>query len=75
MSKRKGPYYPGAEVWQHPDAERVFAVVNDNRRMMKAPPLARDKASTEDVVRERLQRLDKSRRQSDWWRRKREATS
>jgi hypothetical protein len=59
-----GLYLPGAEVWDHRDAELVLAGVNDGRRTMKAPPLLRDDPTTENVVRERLRDLDAQRRQA-----------
>jgi hypothetical protein len=66
---RRRPYYPGAEVWQHPRAEQVFAAINHMRTTAyKAPPLERDKVSTEDLVRERLRDGDKERRQMNRWR-------
>jgi hypothetical protein len=62
MSRR--PYYPGAEVWQHPHAEACFANLNRMRAVVYgAPPLVREKASTEDVIRERLKEGDKWDRQ------------
>jgi hypothetical protein len=66
MSRR--PYYPGAEVWQHPHAEQTLANFNRMRAVVYgAPPLVREKASTGDVIRERLQERDKSARQVRRW--------
>ena len=56
----RASYYPGAEVWQHPNAEKTFATVNECRRAYYGlPPLVRDKSSTEDVIRERLWEKEK----------------
>jgi hypothetical protein len=54
------PYYPGAEVWKHPRADQTLVNVNRMRAVVYgAPPLVREKASTEDVIRERLKDGDK----------------
>jgi hypothetical protein len=59
-----GLYLPGAEVWDHPDAEQMLAGINDERRTMGVPPLVRDDPSTENVVRDRLKDLDAERRRA-----------
>jgi hypothetical protein len=54
------PYLPGAEVWSDPRAEPILARITDMRRLCYGmPPLVREKASTEDVIRECLQDKDK----------------
>ena len=66
MTRR--PYYPGAEVWKHPDAEATFTSINEMRAVCyKAEPLDREKTSTQDVLRERLKYADASRRQLARW--------
>jgi hypothetical protein len=46
---------------RHPDAEKVFAGINQNRWIYGFPPLCAKRLS-EDVIRERLKDLDGFRR-------------
>jgi hypothetical protein len=65
----KKPYLPGAAVWSDPRAEQILDRINETRRLCYGmSPLKREKASTEDVIRERLQDLDRLDR---WMRRRR----
>ena len=72
----RASYYPGADVWQHPRAEACFNALNRMRvNVYDTTPLLREKASTEDVIRERLWEGDKWDREARRLKRKREAAS
>jgi hypothetical protein len=70
----KRSYLPGAEVWSDPRAEQILDRINETRRICYGmscygmSPLAREKTSTEDVIRERLRDQDRFDR---WMRRRR----
>jgi hypothetical protein len=52
------------EVWAHPDAERIFEVLNLDRAT-GSPPLSREEATA--AVRERIAMNAKLRRQLERW--------